>query len=333
MKLSHRLRFFVVVLLWIWDGSAALAYDLPPVNLGVTSFLDGGPPAGGGLYYSPMVQFYTTDSFRNDSGDDFLLPTAQGPRRHDLDVIALLNQLIYLSDFDGLPGSKWGLDLIVPVVGFGLDPNDSLALNANDFGVGDIVVGPFLQWEPIMRTMGPFFVQRIEFQFILPSGKYDRDHEINPGSNIFSFNPYWAATLFPTDRWTLSWRFHYLWNSTNSDPSRRTQMALAGVGGDPNSVSSIQPGQAVHLNFTSAYMVIPDTLRIGVNGYYLKQITDTRVNGGSFPGRREEVLGIGPGAVLHLSRDTHLFLNAYFEVHAENRTKGERVTLRLIQHF
>ena len=94
-----------------------------------------------------------------------------------------------------------------------------------------------------------------------------------------------------------------------------------------------QAGQAIHFNYASEYEVIPKMLRVGVNGYYLKQITDTQADGRDIPGRKEQVFAVGPGAVFHFSKDDHIFVNAYFEMAGENRTEGNRLNLRWTHHF
>jgi hypothetical protein len=300
------------ILFW---GTSAAAYDEPSVNLGFTSFLDGGPPAGPGWYVTQYLQYYSSDDFTNKDGKDW----RPSP---DLDAWVSLTQLIYQSDTPVFAGGKWGLDLIVPHVNLDLSPDPFGPLNTNDSGFGDLLVGPYIQWDPIMGENGPVFMHRIEFQMIFPTGDYDEDRAINPGSNFFSFNPYWAGTLFLSPRWTCSWRLHYLWNDENDDPNP----ALYGGADDQ------QPGQAMHLNFASAYELIPKKLRVGVNGYYLKQITDSEVGGNDVPGR-ERVLGIGPGLLWHLSKDAHVFVNYYTETSAELRPEGDRLNLRLVYHF
>lgn len=82
-------------------AASAQAYDLPAVNLGFTSFLDGGPPSGPGLYYSQYLQYWESDSFKDDAGNDALLPG------EDLNAWISLSQLIYMSDQSFL-GGKWG---------------------------------------------------------------------------------------------------------------------------------------------------------------------------------------------------------------------------------
>jgi len=290
--------------------SSARSYDLPFVNLGFTSFLDGAPPAGPGFYFQDYFMYYHAEKFADANGNHLITPSPQ------LDIVANLFQGLYLSNQKVFFGGKWGLDVIVPVANFSVD----LPLSANEFGVGDILIGPFLQWDPLMGKNGPIFVHRFEFQMLLPTGNYDRAEPINQGSNVFSINPYWSATLFLTPQWTVSWRLHYLWNDENTEPN------VPGC-------ATLQAGQAIHLNFASEYEIIQKRLRLGINGYYLKQITDTQMDGNSVPNRREEVIGIGPGLLYSFSQNDHLFLNFYQELGAVNRTEGQRVILRWTHHF
>ncbi|MCZ7592950.1 MAG: transporter [Kiritimatiellae bacterium] len=285
------------------------AYDQPAVNLGFTSFLDGGPPAGPGWYFQQYAQFYTSDSFKDFSA----------PGDPKVDVWVGLSQLLYQSDQTVLFGGKWGLDLILPYASFDLSERGS-PLTANS-GLGDLLIGPYLQWDPIMGENGPVFMHRIELQTIVPTGDYDEKKAMNAGANVVSLNPYWAATWFAAPRATVSWRIHYLWNDKNDDPNTP----------DPE-IRDTQAGQAIHANFAADYEVIANKLRVGLNGYYLKQITDSEANGSKVDGK-EQVLGLGPGAIWSFSQNDHLFANVYFETEAENRTEGQRVTLRYVHHF
>ncbi|MCU0538759.1 MAG: transporter [Desulfobacterales bacterium] len=307
----------IALLAGLGHGTAC-AYDLPAVNLGATSFMDGGPPSGPGLYLSQYFQYYTSNKFTDSKGDK-LLP---GSANEELDVWVSLTQMIYQSDQALLFGGKWGLNLIVPLVSFDLDyGNNGPYPEDNGAGLGDVNAGVFLQWDPVMGPRGPIFMHRIELTFLLPTGKYDSEKELNPGSNFFSFNPYWSGTLFLTPEWTFSTRIHYLYNFKNNDPNR----AFAGAGDS-------QAGQAVHLNFATSYGVLPN-LKLGINGYYLKQFTDLEVDGDSVDNSREQVFAIGPGLLWMINKDASLFLNMYVESMAENRPEGERFNLRFVYHF
>ncbi len=221
--------------------------QLPGVNLGATSFLDGLPPPGGpGWYLEEYFQYYNSSRVLGNDGNEVALPTSRGTfETPHVQTWVMLTQLIYQSNQQILPKGRWGLSLTVPVVVTDVSPDDFIGFQEQSYSFGDIFFGPFIQWDPTVGKRGPFFAQRIEFDAVFPTGSYDSLKQVNAASNIFSFNPYWAATLFLHPKWNVSWRLHYLWNSTNPD-------------------TNVQPGQAIHLNFATSVEVLKGRLHMGV---------------------------------------------------------------------
>ena len=304
----HKRIGWVSGLVALFIAISASAYNQPAVNLGFTSFLDGGPPAGPGLYFAQYGQFYTAST----------LPDLPFPGDPDLEAWISLSQLICQSGPVLPTDASIGFDLILPAASFDVTA-DGTPLTAKD-GLGDLLMGPYLQWAPIMGENGPIFMHRIELQTILPTGEYDQNSSINPGANVISLNPYWAATWFVSPKWTVSWRLHYLWNDENKAPN-------------VPDASTLQAGSAVHANFATEVEVIEKHLRLGLNGYALKQLDDDKVNGVSVPDSKEQVFAIGPGAMWSFSQEDHLFFNVYFEMEAENRPEGQRFNVRYVHHF
>ena len=298
-------------------GFAASGHaQLPGVNLGATSFFDGLPPPGGpGLYLEQYFQYYVSNRLLDYEGNEVKLPTTRGTlETPHLQNWIMLTQLVYQSDQQILPKGRWGLDLTIPVVVTDIHPDDFIGFQEKAFSLGDIFFGPFIQWDPIGGKGWPVLAQRIELDAVFPTGSYDSLSQVNAASNIYSFNPYWAATLLLHPRWNVSWRLHYLWNSRNPD-------------------TNVQPGQAIHLNFASSVEVVKGKLHLGVNGYYLQQITDSNFDGTAIPNSKERVVAIGPGGLYVFSNRDLLFFNAYYEVEAQNRFEGARLNLRWIHKF
>ncbi len=325
-----RLGTILPVAIAFLAGSAstgALAAE-PPVNTGTTSFMDGfGDPTGSGLTYINYLSWATASSIKDSHGNN--IPVFVNPR---LNVVADLNQFLYSvpvpERFIGQPG----LDLIVPLV----DVNSAVGaggapLPDNGFGLGDILFGPFFQFKPILVDHHPVFAHRLEFDVVAPTGKYDPTKAINPGSNTWQLNPYWAATVLPIHRLEISTRLQYLYNFKNTNPINEPT-------GTP---LSTQEGQAIFDNFAVSYFVLPANPQrayahfvcVGLNGYYFKQITENKTDGNSLSGTKEQTLGLGPGAMWVASQTDAFWLNLYFETAVENRFRNDVFQIRWAHSF
>ncbi|MCY1541680.1 putative MetA-pathway of phenol degradation [compost metagenome] len=85
----------------------------------------------------------------------------------------------------------------------------------------------------------------------------------------------------------------------------------------------------MHANFNLLYAFTP-RFQAGINGYWLNQISDSRIDGHEVSGRREKVFAIGPGALFAFSRQDSLMANLYFESESRNRPEGNRFNLRWV---
>ena len=295
---------------------AAKANDLPSINLGLTSYLDGVLPSGPGFYYQNYIEYYSATRFNDGLGRKLALPS-QG-----LDLVADINQVTYYMPQQMGPG-RWAFDLVVPTV-VSASVRDGLGgavLDANA-GLGDILFAPIYQFNPMTFSNGWQISQSFEFDILAPTGKYDAHTAINPGRNAWSLDPFYSATLSLSKKLSLSTRIHYLYNFKNSDPPES-------LGPEAR---TLKAGEAFHINFAVSYAVTPK-FGIGLNGYYLTQLTDSRINDVAVPGRKEKVLGLGPGALWLADPNTFVFFNAYFESHVRNRPRGDEFILRLVHHF
>jgi len=309
-------RYVLAVVGFVMSGGV-FAYDLPAVNLGGTSFLDA-VPGPSGLYWIQYVQQYHADKLKDDKGKNMPFPDT------DIDVTVSITQLLYASDYE-LLGGKLGFQAFLPVVSphASYDVNNPAFPQAGDSGAGDLVTGPFITFNPIMGENGIKYSQRVELTFFVPTGEYSSQREINPGSNFWSFDPFYSGTYFFTPDLTASIRAHYLWNGKNDNPNRNYKALGA---------HDTRAGQAFHMNFATEY-AFTQQLRLGLNGYWLKQTTDTEMDGDDVEGCREQVLGLGVGGAYSFTPETHLFFNYYNESHVENRAEGQRYNFRFVHHF
>lgn len=283
--------------------AAAADLPLPPVNLGETSFQDG--IAFPGWLVEQTFIYYDADRFNDSNGRDI-------PGSNRLTAMSAVTHVAWISNYR-LFGGFYGAEVLLPLTY--LDVDTDFGPDARERGVGDLIVGPlFIQWIDSKLFGMPYF-HRFNLDFVLPTGEYRKSSPVNAGSNIYTFNPYYAFTLIPSERLEASARLHYLWCSENSDP-------FVGLRADHT-----QPGQAFHANFAASYEILKG-LRLGLNGYYLRQVTDDRIDGDDQAASKERVLGIGPGLKYTYERMS-LYLNTYYETAAENRPEGFRGIFRL----
>jgi len=302
VRLQKRLALLGTAISAFLSGPAFAQVQLPAVNLGQTSFEDGFAAPGWLLEETPT--YYDANTLKDSKGNTI-------PGSNHLRIFSTTTHIAYLSEMRVM-GGRLAFEALQPWVDVSAGVPGGASSTAR--GLADLIVGIGVQWAP--EKIGPgVFAHRFMLDVGMPTGQYSDRQPVNTGNNFVVVNPYYAMT-YEVDKWEVSTRLHYLWSAVNNDP-------FIGLG-----AISVQPGQAFHMNYAISYEVTSG-IRVGFNGYWLKQLTDAKLNGNSIENSRESIVGLGVGVQVLLGENTWLHLNGYKETDARNRAEGTSVILRL----
>jgi hypothetical protein len=264
------------------------------IGKGSEGFFAGSLPPDAGWYGVVYLNSYDADRI-NDAHGHASVPG------FDLKARVAAARLFYMSNVR-IGGGRLGFFAIGSVASLRLKTD---AGRSRHDGLGDLTIGPVLGWD-----VGDFH-PAIATDIVLPIGSYRASRALNAGSNHYAFRPIVSLSYLPASGVELSAKITYTFNSRND-------------------ATDYKSGELLHFDYSASYPVT-SKLRLGVNGYYLKQITDDRqfgavVNG---DGNRGRVTAAGPALHYNLGK-IGFDLKALKEFNARNRAEGTSLWLRVV---
>ncbi|WP_085656433.1 transporter [Pseudomonas sp. B11(2017)] len=226
----------------------------------------------------------------------------------EIESTAVVPRLDYLSPVRVLGGRLAGYVaqpwMKQEVAAFGLsDTRESM---------GDTTFAPIILWD-----MGKNLTLGAAVEITAPTGEYDAERLANTSNNFWTYKPLFSFTWLPTERTELSMKTTYSFNEKNKDTDYKS-------------------GQIFHFDYSASYRVT-DNLRLGVNGYFLKQTTDDKQFGHTVQfagedvndGVRGKVFAIGPALYFTFLKYASVEIRWAKEFDVENRPEGEMLWAKI----
>jgi hypothetical protein len=146
---------------------------------------------------------------------------------------------------------------------------------------------------------------------VVPVGSYDKNRLINLTNNYWTLRPQFGWSYLPASGIDVSMRWTYSLNTRNRD-------------------TGYHSGQYLHADF-NAGLPLAQGWKLGLQGYYLHQTTDDKLNGvrvGS-DGNRARVLALGPG-LFYQGKSASVEFKLLNETQARNRSSGRSAWLKVV---
>jgi hypothetical protein len=175
-------------------------------------------------------------------------------------------------------------------------------------GFGDTILEPLdINYASADHTLFALFAPS---DISIPTGSYSPTRLANPGVNYYGFIPNAGVTWFPRPGWELSAMAALQINTRNKD-------------------TDYTSGTIASLEYLVGFNVTK-TLQLGVQGFYLQQISDDKVAGQSYKdGFRGSALALGPQVRYEFAPGCGLTFKYQREFDVRNRAEGNRLWLEL----
>ncbi len=240
------------------------------------------------------------------------LNTSAGKMDIDLTAWADVLRVIYSSDKKIL-GGNYLAHIFVPYMDVDLD-----TFGYSESGFADPIIDPF-----IIAWHGPTYHAVAGLDVYVPIGEYEENSPLNlVGKNFWTFEPVFAVTGLYQTGWSWSLKMMYDFNTKNDEMFN----PMTGMH------SELEPGDEFHVDYSLDYEVAKNC-RLGVTGYYYKQLQDDEIDGVNVPDDKGEVFAVGPVFMYSPSKNVHLVAKAQFEVETENRPEGNAYWFKVIYSF
>ncbi|WP_456267882.1 transporter [Kushneria sp. AK178] len=275
----------------------------PTTPMGVYDFGSGFlPPATPNGTFGMRAAWYSSDDLMVSNG-------SRSDNDFSVNVLSVGAAYIRMTD-KTLLGGRYGFGGVIPF----FDMKASLDVNAGGQTVfkddahvlaqGDIQLVPLmLAWTP-----APNMGVSAQFQVQAPTGEYKEDRLINPGLNHWAFSPIVGFSYITSGGFEVSTSSQLDFNTRNTDTDYRSGIEYR---------NEFAAGQHV------------DAWTLGLGGYYYAQLSDDDSPSlSSGEGNRARVWAAGPAASFFSPGLPTVWLHAYQEFGAKNRTEGYNIAIR-----
>lgn len=253
-----------------------------------------GTSAPPGWLYVGYALHYSADNFKDGSGK--AVATNLGLRAN-----ALGNFFLYMTE-DRVLGAKHSYSIAVPIIGLNLNGAPSKS------GIGDTTLGTQFFW-----NTGDWHTLAV-LNVIAPTGEYDKNRALNTGFNYWTVRPNFIFSYVPASGYEASMKFTYSFNNKNT-------------------ATNYKSGRLFHLDY-AASLPLSAEARLGIEGYYMKQMTDDVQNGlrVGADGFRGQVFAIGP-AFSYQFKSFSVEAKWLRESQVRNRTEGNALWAKIVYKF